>query len=115
MSLTLLEQPSLIRKDGPYLIPEEPLLGSLKDTSWHERKIGSRALRTIDGDKVIEPLTVCLHDEDWHVRRQTVEALEKIGKSTVPFLINALEDKDWGVRELAHETLHKITGEDFEF
>lgn len=87
---------NLIKIGKPVLLP---LTESLKDENARARQMAAVVIREIAGKesigdtRIIEPLIQALNDQDEGVRGTTTEALGRIGKPAVEYLIEALKNE----------------------
>lgn len=72
------------------------------------RRAAAEALGQIGDAGAVAPLTAALHDRDNYVRRNSVEALAKMGIAAFTPLVGVLKDKDSYVRQAAAKALGQI-------
>ncbi|MBI5199732.1 MAG: HEAT repeat domain-containing protein [Nitrospirae bacterium] len=85
------------------------LLKTLGDADWRVRKTSVESFLKIGGRRVIESLISSLNIQDnAGARNSAIEALTRIGKEAVPFLINSFEDAHQDVRKFIVDILGEV-------
>lgn len=85
------------------------LLKSLGDNDWRVRKTSVESFLKIGGRKVIDSLILSLSIQDnAGARNSAIEALTRVGKESVPFLINSFEGAHHDVRKFIVDILGEI-------
>lgn len=81
----------------------KPLIDTLKNDNWEVRSSAAWALGEIRDSFSVESLISALKDKD--IRKDAAEALLKIGKPSVKYLVTVLHDENPHIRRLAAEVL----------
>jgi len=85
------------------------LLKALGDNDWRVRKTSVESFLKIGGRRVIESLISSLNIQDnAGARNSAIEALTRIGKETVPLLIDSFEGAHHDVRKFIVDILGEI-------
>jgi len=74
------------------------VLKMLKDEDFHIREIAAKLLGDLNYEWGLPELALALRDVHYHVQSGAFYALAKIGKLSIPYLIEAAKDRDVHVR-----------------
>jgi HEAT repeat protein len=83
----------------------DPLLSAALSPNWIVRMSAAQALGRIQKPQAIDTLILLLQDKVPAVREEAGRAIQAIGDSSIPKLLEALQDQNWKIRLRAVEAL----------